>query len=87
LELVKRASEILRTYQKDFVPLVFLGKHDPEEQIKKTFQEILTEIGGGSPRLLVDEIVKYLQNANEGTPSWNIKRQVALAIQVRRKAM
>jgi len=76
----RNASNILKNFNKDIVPLIYIGKNEPIEELKKQFDEIWDEIGSQSTvTLYLQEMVDF-SSKHLASSSWNLRRSVALAI-------
>jgi proteasome component ECM29 len=85
-ELVKRSPDAIKVtlpinnsnnfkgFYVDVLPISFIGKHDPSEEIAKIFKEVFDEVSTGAPRQYLPEIVKYISVAMDAQ-SWIMKKQ------------
>lgn len=73
-ELVKRSPDAVKGFYVDLIPISFLGKHDPSEEVAKIFKEVFEELSAGGLRQYLPEIVKYISDAMEAQ-SWIMKKQ------------
>lgn len=79
LELAKIAQEPLKHYYKEIVPLVFIARYDPKEEVKNFFKECWDEIAVGGISLYVDDVYKAIVTSFQSS-SWNLKKQAAEAL-------
>eukprot|EP01119_Soliformovum_irregulare_P015728 TRINITY_DN4466_c0_g1_i1.p1 TRINITY_DN4466_c0_g1~~TRINITY_DN4466_c0_g1_i1.p1 ORF type:complete len:1775 (+),score=639.94 TRINITY_DN4466_c0_g1_i1:70-5394(+) len=79
LELTRRAGEILKTVYKDVIPFIYVGRHDPVEEISKNFKEAWGECAVGSPRLYLREIIEFSSKSMESS-SWILKKQAGFTL-------
>lgn len=78
-----RSSERLKTFMKDCIAIVFIGKHDSEKKVRKEFSEVFVGIGApSSVSLYSDEILSTITTNVESNKSWAVRRQCYRALGV-----
>ncbi|KAJ3045279.1 hypothetical protein HDV00_011151 [Rhizophlyctis rosea] len=83
LEISRHANDVLKAHYGEVLPIAFIGARDPEEELKKVWQNVWEENTAGSSgaiRLWQPELMDLTESLMSTTPSWGVKRQVAQAI-------
>ncbi|KAJ3148226.1 hypothetical protein HDU89_004822 [Geranomyces variabilis] len=78
-----RAPERVRDFHARIVPLAFVGARDGSPNVRKTWVDAWEELSGGSNaplRLWLGETMDLAERLISTSPSWGVKKQVALAI-------
>lgn len=84
----KHATDRFNNVASAYLPLVFVGRQDEKEEVKKLFQEIWDDNAGG-PRaasLYLDEIIALASN-HLSARQWNLKHTAALSVSEAVKAV
>ena len=76
-----RAPEELKPYLDKIVPVVFLSRHDPVEEVAKIYKDAWEEFGLGNAgiRSNLDDVVNVIIESL-GSSSWSHKKQAALSL-------
>ena len=77
----KFATDRFNSLAADFLPFVFLAKHDLDEHVKEQFEKTWSEnVGGSRAVLLYLKEISNLSIERLESPKWAIKHTAALAI-------
>ncbi|KAJ3409587.1 hypothetical protein HDV05_004331 [Chytridiales sp. JEL 0842] len=83
MEMTKRSPDTLAKFHSDVIPLAFVGKRDESEAIRKVWNDVWEENtagAAGAVKLYLTELMALCVNLMSTSQSWNIKKQVGLAI-------
>ncbi|TPX72617.1 hypothetical protein CcCBS67573_g05715 [Chytriomyces confervae] len=83
LEISRFSSDMFANLGSEILPLAYLGRHDANQTIKTTWTEVWEENTAGATgavKLYLSEIMLLCSTLLTSTPSWNVKKQVGLAL-------
>ncbi|KAI8330892.1 armadillo-type protein [Chlamydoabsidia padenii] len=82
VEITRFATDRIKSLSSDIVPLIYFGEHDPDEQLKKLWQDAWENLTSGTRSMVTlytDEILQFIQPLLNSA-SWTIKQTAALTI-------
>ncbi|KAI8818240.1 proteasome stabiliser-domain-containing protein [Fimicolochytrium jonesii] len=90
LEFAKKSSDKAKEFQGRVLPIAYLGARDDTDAIKLVWVDVWEEMTGGSAgaiRLWMKEMMGMMDGLLASTPSWSVKKQVAMALGDMAKAL
>ncbi|CAO3594598.1 unnamed protein product [Absidia cylindrospora] len=82
VEITRFAADRIKSLSSEIVPLIYFGEHDPDEQLKKLWQDAWENLTSGTRSMVTlyaDEILQFIQPLLKSA-SWTTKQTAALTI-------